>query len=569
MHARCSGGHVHWVMVQLVALNYLLEGACDLGEWETAKLCADYCCDHTEMEERAWAHGSLAELWLVRLADATLSAGERTQFCEHAVREAETLSRLYPGIDEFPVKSTRRQFERYVHWWGHADFADMLASRGVERSEDAWTGAMGVVSTAKRLVKVLGRRPHAGVGAPVPSAPLAGGGGTSAARPTAGHGAGRSRPAGRRAKAQPAAALAGAQRNGTFFDIEVLPAGHGDCLWIEYGDDTATHRWLIDCGTQATSTELLRRVDAVPENERMLELFVLSHIDSDHIGGALPFFKAVQQGLRFGDVWFNGWRHISGQLGARQGEMFSTAIQDFELPWNAWRAGGTIVVSGNELPTHVLPGGMKLTLLSPRPEEIAKLKPVWTRELKKYGLEPGARVDYKRFLKGTPSTSTNVDELADTRFGGDNSAPNGTSIALLAEFAGARALLTADAHAPVVVESIRKLLGNDPDTPDKLQVDVFKVSHHGSQNNVSSELIQALDCRHYVFSTNGDHFAHPDRQAIARILKYGGTRPSLYFNYRTPYNEVWAREDLQEKHAYAAHYPPADRPGIVVPVLRR
>lgn len=171
----------------------------------------------------------------------------------------------------------------------------------------------------------------------------------------------------------------------------------------------------------------------------MLELFVLSHIDSDHIGGALPFFKAVQQGLRFGDVWFNGWRHISGQLGARQGEMFSTAIQDFELPWNAWRAGGTIVVSGNELPTHVLPGEMKLTLLSPRPDEIAKLKPVWTRELKKYGLEPGARVDYKRFLKGTPSTSTNVDELADTPFGGDNSAPNGTSIALLAEFAGARA----------------------------------------------------------------------------------------------------------------------------------
>ena len=195
-------------------------------------------------------------------------------------------------------------------------------------------------------------------------------------------------------------------------------------------------------------------------------------------------------------------------------------------------------MSGNELPTHVLPGGMKLTLLSPRPEEIAKLKPVWTRELKKYGLEPGGLVlDYKRFLKGTPSTSTNVDELADTRFGGDNSAPNGTRSRCWRNSPGG-ALLTADAHAPVVVESIRKLLGNDPDTPDKLQVDVFKVSHHGSQNNVSSELIQALDCRHYVFSTNGDHFAHPDRQAIARILKYGGTRPSLYFNYPMPYNEA-------------------------------
>ena len=303
---------LHWVMVQLVELKHLLEGACDLGEWVTAKLCADYYCDHTEIEERAWAHGSLAELWLVRLADATLSADERKQFCEHAVREAETLSRLYPGIDKFPVKSTRRQFERYVHWWGHADFADMLALRGVERSEDAWTGAMGVVSTAERLVKVLGRRPHAGVGAPVPSAPLAGGGGTSAARPAAGHGAGRSRPAGRRAKAQPAAALADAQRaRVTFFDIEVLPAGHGDCLWIEYGDDTATHRWLIDCGTQATSTELLAVSTPFPRTSGCSSCSC-SRNRLVHIGGALPFFKAVQQGLRFGDVWFNGWRHISG-----------------------------------------------------------------------------------------------------------------------------------------------------------------------------------------------------------------------------------------------------------------
>ena len=121
-------------------------------------------------------------------------------------------------------------------------------------------------------------------------------------------------------------------------------------------------------------------MDAVPESERFLELFVLSHIDSDHIGGALPFFNAVKRGLRFGGVWYNGWRHISGQLGAMQGEMFSSAILDFELPWNMWRAGASILTDGDILLEHVLPGGMRLTLLSPARERLTKLAPIWTRE---------------------------------------------------------------------------------------------------------------------------------------------------------------------------------------------
>jgi hypothetical protein len=37
----------------------------------------------------------------------------------------------------------------------------------------------------------------------------------------------------------------------------------------------------------------------------------------------------------------------------------------------------------------------------------------------------------------------------------------------------------------------------------------------------------------------------PDREAIAQIIKYCGSRPSLHFNYRSKYNEVWASLDLR------------------------
>jgi hypothetical protein len=84
---------------------------------------------------------------------------------------------------------------------------------------------------------------------------------------------------------------AGTPLRGAFFDVEMLPAGHGDALWIEYGDGKDCCRWLVDCGTQQTAAHLMKRVEQVPERERELQLFVMSHIDSDHIGGALPFLR--------------------------------------------------------------------------------------------------------------------------------------------------------------------------------------------------------------------------------------------------------------------------------------
>jgi beta-lactamase superfamily II metal-dependent hydrolase len=468
------------------------------------------------------------------------------------------------------VKSTRRQLERYVDWWGTKEFGASLTGRGLSR-RGSWDQPAGLVATATQLIDLLSRRK---AGPPPGSAPVPPPVATSAQGGSSGSsGAGLAAPTEASAAAVPRTDPSrGSDR--PFFTIEALPAGHGDCLWIEYGDDGSTHRVLIDCGTQATSKALLARVDAMPEGERFLELFVLSHIDSDHIGGALPFFKAVKSGLRFGDVWYNGWRHISGQLGARQGEMFSSAILDFELPWNVWRAGASILTDDDGLPEHVLPGGMRLTLLSPTRERLNKLAPIWTRELKRYGLTPGAHVDYAKFLKGTPSTIADaaalqdIDGLADVKFGGDNGAPNGTSIALLAEFGGASALLAADAHAPVLEAAIGKLLAKRGG--DRLKLDLFKVSHHGSQNNVSSDLIRKLDCSRYLISTNGDHFYHPDRQAIARILKYGGDRKELFFNYNSTFNQVWgdaALASVRERYNCSTTYPSPDQQGIVVPLL--
>jgi hypothetical protein len=294
----------------------------------------------------------------------------------------------------------------------------------------------------------------------------------------------------------------------------------------------------------------------------------MTHVDADHIGGALPLFKAVRRGLTFGDVWFNGWRHLSGALGPRQGEMFTTAIEDFRLAWNAWQDGGPIAATDGDVSEHELPGGLRLTLLSPTTTQLRRLAPVWARELRRAGLEPGGRVDYSRFLRGTPSQSSDVDALAESPFRPDAAPANGSSIAVLAEFGGAALLLGADAHSTVLEQSVRTLLASRGQ--ERLRLDAFKLPHHGSQGNLSCGLLQLLDCRNYLVSTNGDHFGHPDREAIARVIRYGRVgdeKTALHFNYRTGFNQFWANEELQERYGYTARFPAEGEQGLTLSLL--
>jgi beta-lactamase superfamily II metal-dependent hydrolase len=544
---------LHWVLVQTLSMAAVLGKELPEGYWESARLSAEMYLEHPGPQERAWAHGSLSEVWLLRLAVPGLDEQDAARAAGNARQHAGELDKLYPWRDEFPVKSTRRQFARYVEWWGDPAFAEGLAQFGLKRTSD-WGRKKGLVETAASLVEILRRRLQADDEATV-LVP-----GSGPASEASGNGKKPPKPKPTR---QVKGVLGKEKPAGPFIEVNVLPAEFGDCLWIEYGDGHAVSRILIDCGTQSTWTRLRAHIDRLKPADRDLELFVMTHIDADHIAGAIPFLKDDSIGLHFQDIWFNGWKHLtSSRLGPLQGEIFSTLIQDRKLPWNVWRENGPIVTGQGDLPVCQLPGGLTLTLLSPTPARLEKLQPAWARELKRHGLTPGYTRDFRQFLAGTRSTSTDVDELAETPFDGDSGLPNGSTIAMLAEFRGKALLLTGDAHAPVLADSIRKLL--TARSAPRLKVDCLKVPHHGSQNNLSNELLQLLDCRHYLVSTDGAHFNHPDREAIARIVKHGGSRPVIHFNYRSSENSVWERPDLQEKYGYVAEYPDKGSAGLVV-----
>lgn len=349
------------------------------------------------------------------------------------------------------------------------------------------------------------------------------------------------------------------------FRLEMLPAANGDCLWLEYGSADRVHRVLVDTGWAKTYPDLRRRILALPKSERVFELLVITHIDADHIQGAVPLLQDDVLGCTFKDVWYNGWRHIEhlgdapppDVLGAREGEFIGVLLGDLALPWNAnpaFAGGPVMVPAAGGLPVTELEGGMRLTLLSPGREQLVGLVDTWRDDAAKAGFVPGDEDAVRAQLRSGKFAAVQLDELGDDTgpvptpedvlgetsgpAGGDTSGPNGSSIAVLAEFEGKRALLTGDAWPSVLVASLQRL-GVSVDAP--LKVDTWKLAHHGSWANISETLVRMVSTPRVLVSTNGSTFGHPHRQAIDLLLhcRPGRGAVELVFNYRAESTEPW------------------------------
>lgn len=354
------------------------------------------------------------------------------------------------------------------------------------------------------------------------------------------------------------------------FRMHVLAAGHGDCLWIEVGKADAPTRLLIDAGTTSTFKRLAPLLTAVRGATPSHALFLVTHIDADHIGGALKVLGDPSIAHQFKEVWFNGRRHLEAAqamqpFGAVQGEKLSKAILDLGLSWNTSVAAGPLMrTPGKPLITRTL-GDAVVTVLTPTPKELAALLPKWDDEIRKAGLAPkvNAALPVATVPEGFEAFGAiDVAALAAKVVPEDTAPANASSISTLIEFKGKRLLLGADAHPSVLLAGIRQL---QPE--GRLKVDVFKLPHHGSSANLSMALLDAVDAKVIVVSSNGAYFGHPDQVAIARVLtRYQSQGVDIVFNYRSEFTSPWDSDSLRAKWNYTTRYGVGEH-GITVALL--
>jgi hypothetical protein len=563
--------NLHWLLGQVLSLDIILDRQLDTAAWTAARLAAQIDTESSSNDVRAWAYVSRSELALLRLADTSTSDDDRATEAAKALDDATRVVELL-GRSSEQITATSRQFERYINLWGNPELADALKSLGIPLRAH-WHGENGLVPTAKRIVQVL-LGPHR----PAAKAPAARSREAAPESPTASTVRERASTAPPPAPAPTSvmsapAHLARTGSSAAIFHIEMLPAENGDCLWIEYGDPVRPHRIVIDCGAESTAGMLAARLKGI---EDPLKLFVLTHIDADHINGVVPLFAKHAADVRCDDIWFNGWRQVNPFLGVRQAEQFSDLLEKHNLPWNrAMTSAGdkypapVVIPTEGALPTFELGDGMRLTVLSPGADQLGRLGRDWKNALIELRPEKAMLGRKQQPPAVTDFAAFDLEPLANTPARKDPSKPNGSSIALLAEFDGRSVLLTGDAHADVLAKSIQQLQRERGQAGQKLKLDALKLSHHGSANATTIPLLELLDCPRYLVSTNGNIFSHPDREAIARVILHGSDQPALWFNYRSPLNKLWGEPILRERYKYTAEYPNEGEKGLRVRLERR
>lgn len=325
--------------------------------------------------------------------------------------------------------------------------------------------------------------------------------------------------------------------------ISCLPAGHGDCVLIEYGTPSDLTRVLLDAGPANAYDSVRAALARLEPGQRHFARLIVSHIDTDHIDGAILLLQDHPLGLTFDDVWFNGWPQLSALDGEApdvfaptQGEFIGALLVQLGIPWNATLTtpGGPLVIADPGAPPAMeLPGGAQLTLLSPHADKLRRLRRLWPKALADAGMKPGdwaAALDRLAQRTAYQPPDTEPDVLAPKTFGSDAAVANGSSIAFLLEYGGRRVLLAADAYAPVLTASLAGVAQARGAAP--IPLDAATVPHHGSVANIQPALLDAIDCTTFLVSTNGAYHELPDAATIDLIAEKS-PGAEVRFNYKT------------------------------------
>ena len=111
-------------------------------------------------------------------------------------------------------------------------------------------------------------------------------------------------------------------------------------------------------------------------------------------------------------------------------------------------------------------------------------------------------------------------------------------------------LLTGDARGDKILEGLE--LAGLLKPKGTMHVDLLKVPHHGSANNMETKFFKRVTADHYVFSGDGEH-GNPERETLEVLFEARGDEPFvMHFTYPIDDSDAerkkdWEKEQGKEK----------------------
>lgn len=177
---------------------------------------------------------------------------------------------------------------------------------------------------------------------------------------------------------------------------------------------------------------------------------------------------------------------------------------------------------GADVPVPLRIGSMRFHLIGPFREDLENFARYWREWIEKNAAEMKRLEEKRRDDEGDllpnefERLHRRLNALA-TRLGdrGEVTPPNLASLMFLVEEKGRSILLTGDGHGQDILRGLQRRGKLNAD--GGIHVNVLKVQHHGSENNLDEEFCRRVTANNYVFCANGAH-GNPDLRVLGAIV---------------------------------------------------
>ena len=302
--------------------------------------------------------------------------------------------------------------------------------------------------------------------------------------------------------------------------IKFLKAGTGDCIIINHNSKNI----FIDGGNE--STFLISEYYKLKSRNERVDFLIVTHHDDDHIKGILDLFKEIEtrnEEPLIDNVIFNSPRKIFNKIEKINESNSLSYKQAYEL--EKYLIHHPNIKWETSLNTQGLEGEINKIFYDP--DLSFKIFSPNKYILEKYASNKGAYLtsDYRCDWNATLSSLIkSIDDKSQ-----DTSSSNMTTIVLLLTYKDSNYLFTGD----VTPIRLSEIIDEIRDQNENVDFELIKLPHHASYRSLNSEILQKLNCKNFVVSTNSKKHYLPNKKAFLKIIQNRKSNEIIrfFFNY--------------------------------------